>query len=155
MIKLNLTYVSRTERISKNTQKPFTSVSIKAKEYGDKFLSGFGNKSNSTWAEGMEVEVAEVKEVVKDGKTYLNFEMPKFDIADLSKRVETLENAMTTIKLLLQKHENQLFPSKIPGTSVDYPAGDPPEPNFNIGDERSEPDDLDVLGFDDYPEAQR
>jgi hypothetical protein len=74
MIKLNLTYVRRTQRTSK-TGKPFTSLSIKATQYGEQFIGGFGNKSNENWKEGDEVEVLDVK---KDptGK-YLNFEMPK------------------------------------------------------------------------------
>lgn len=75
-MKLTLTYINRTQRTSKEN-KPFISLSIKAREYGEKYLSGFGNKSNENWKVGDEVEVAEVKEVQKGDKTYLNFEMPK------------------------------------------------------------------------------
>lgn len=82
MITLNLTFVKRTERTSTRTNKPYTSLSIKAQEYGDNFLSGFGNKDNASWKEGDVVEVAEVKQVEKDGKTYYNFEMPKTSKAD-------------------------------------------------------------------------
>lgn len=77
MVKLHLTHVSRVDRVSAAKNKPYVSISIKATEYGNKFLSGFGNKDNANWKEGDEVEILEVKEVVKDGKTYLNFEMPK------------------------------------------------------------------------------
>jgi len=76
-MKLNLTFVKRTERTSSRNGKPFTSLSIKAKEYGDKYLSGFGNSSNKSWDVGQEVEVLKVEEVVKDDKTYYNFEMQK------------------------------------------------------------------------------
>lgn len=74
-MKLHLTYVNRTTRTAKATGKPFESVSIKAGEYGNEFIGGFGNKDNASWKVGDEVEVAEVK---KDptGK-YWNFEMPK------------------------------------------------------------------------------
>lgn len=76
-MKLTLTYVNRTERTSAKTNKPYTSISIKAKEYGDKYLSGFGNKENAGWKEGDTVEVAEVTSIAKGDKLYLNFEMPK------------------------------------------------------------------------------
>lgn len=86
-MQLTLTYVRRDERTSKNTGKPFTSLSIKAKEYGDKFISGFGNKTNASWKEGDVVEVAAVTEKPgrnKNGENvvYLNFEMPKSPSAD-------------------------------------------------------------------------
>lgn len=74
MTKLNLTFVKRTPRTSV-AGKPFTSLSIKATEYGEKYLSGFGNKDNASWNIGDEVEVEKVEEVVKGDKTYLNFTM--------------------------------------------------------------------------------
>lgn len=76
-MKLNLTYVGRKEVVSQRTNKPFTSISIKCTQYGDKYLSGFGNKGNEGWKSGDEVEVEAVTEKVSGGKTYLNFEMPK------------------------------------------------------------------------------
>jgi hypothetical protein len=75
-MKINITYINRTQRTSREG-KPFTSISLKCSQYGEKYLSGFGNKANENWAIGQEVEIAEVKEVQKDGKTYLNFEMAK------------------------------------------------------------------------------
>ena len=75
MSKVTLTFVRRTPKTSASG-KPYTSLSIKTQEHGDKYLSGFGNKDNEGWNEGDTVEI-ETKEVVKDGKTYLNFETPK------------------------------------------------------------------------------
>lgn len=95
MVKLTLTYVDRKERMSKEQpgkpSRPFTSLTIKAQEYNDKFLSGFGNRENAGWKVGDVVEVGEIREVSKDGKIYLNFEMPRMSISDLSKRLEKLE----------------------------------------------------------------
>lgn len=122
-VKLNLTYVDRKERVSARTNKPFTSISIKATQYGDKFLSGFGNKDNQNWAVGDEVEVAEIKEVVKDGKTYLNFEMsrvPRLDPAVVNERLEKLENAVVKLHLRLVALEPKEEP-KIIGTDMKYP----------------------------------
>lgn len=78
MEKATLTLVKKTERTSARTGKPFTSLSIKSEERGDVYLSGFANKDNANWKEGDVVEI-EVKEVEKEGKTYLNFETPKKD----------------------------------------------------------------------------
>lgn len=65
----------REEKTSK-AGKPYTSLRIKTIEYGDRYLSGFGNASNKDWKEGSEVEII-VTETQKDDKTYLNFETPK------------------------------------------------------------------------------
>ena len=48
---LTITDVQRLQMTSK-TGKPFTSIRIKTKEYGDKQLSGFGDKINSYWKIG-------------------------------------------------------------------------------------------------------
>ena len=73
--KLTLTFVKSFPKTSISGEN-YTSVSIKSKEYGDKYLSGFGNKDDQNWKVGDVVEVL-VKQVLKDGKEYLNFEMPK------------------------------------------------------------------------------
>lgn len=96
-MKLNLTFVKRTERISK-AGKPFTSVSIKSTQYGEKYLSGFGNKDNANWAAGMEVEVAEV---VAKGE-YLNFEMPKKVTANTQVEVMALSHKLDLIQSQLR-----------------------------------------------------
>lgn len=75
-MKLTLTQVTRNMRTSARTGKAYESVSLKAQEYGDRFINGFGRLDNKGWKSGDVIEV-EVKEVEKDGKTFLNFEMPE------------------------------------------------------------------------------
>lgn len=99
MTKLTLTYVDRKER--QGAKGPFTSLSIKTTEYGDRFISGFGRKDNESWKVGDSVEVEAVREVVKDGKTYLNFDMPKSErasgSADLTEIKHLLNQMATTL----------------------------------------------------------
>ena len=61
-------------------------VAFKCKEYGDKYVSGFGNRTNKDWKVGMEVEV----EIEEKGQ-YINFKMPD-KLVELEKRIEALEN---------------------------------------------------------------
>lgn len=122
MQKLNLTYVQRTPRTS-GAGKPFISVSIKATQYGEKYLSGFGNKANEDWKPGDEVEVESVKEVPKGDKVYLNFEMSKAG-APNAKQHEEVMNEFTKVKMLLnelvmEKRKNDK--TMIAGTDIPYP----------------------------------
>lgn len=145
-MKLNLTYIDRKERTSK-TGKPFTSITIKAKEYNDKFLSGFGNKENSTWQVGQEVEVADVKEVSKDDKIYLNFEMPKFGgNSDVMKALEEIKNTLTKIKLDQAQGLKEIYEAVV--------SGKPKESDYPTGPEKTAFDD--DLGFneEEYPEVK-
>jgi hypothetical protein len=159
-MKLTLTQITRTPRTSKDG-KPFTSVSIKAKEYGEKFLSGFGNKSNEGWTVGQEVEVATVVEkpgTNKQGQpvVYLNFEMPKTQngsndprIAEILQGVKFLVLANETLNKKLDAIGNHLsgkslikqpvqVSAKVSGTEMDYPVMDK-EPNFDDIDPNSIP----------------
>lgn len=75
-MKLTLTQVNRTPRVSKKTGKPFVSVGIKANEYGDKWLSGFASIENADWEAGDVVDAN-----VEQKGEYLNFTVPKRDSA--------------------------------------------------------------------------
>ena len=76
--------------------RPYTRLGIKTVEYGDKWLSGFGNQTNANWKIGDVVEI-EVEEVAgKDGKQYLNF------------RMESQEDKMWKMMTYLQSQVNQL-----------------------------------------------
>ncbi len=100
MQKVTLTYLKDTPKTSA-AGKPYTSRSIKTQEHGDKWLSGFANANNKNWKVGDTVEL-EVKEVNKDGKQYLNFEVPKPEAAvnaDLTK----IKLELTTHTLLLRE----------------------------------------------------
>ena len=136
MIKLTLTSITRTPRTSKDG-KPFTSVSIKAKEYGEKFISGFGNKANENWKVGDEVEVAAVIEKPSTNKqgqpvVYLNFEMPKSGGATASPEVMKIltEIANRQVSIILKldrilanqepKNATRVAPV-VSGTNIEYP----------------------------------
>ena len=71
-MKLTLTFVKRTPKTSQRTGKPFTSLSIKTQEYGDRYLSGFDGKETASWKEGDTVEAT-----VEENGEYLNFSVPK------------------------------------------------------------------------------
>lgn len=109
MKKLTLTWIKREEKVGKNN-KPYTSLSIRAKEYGERYLSGFGSAANAGWAVGQEVEVADVKEVAsKDGtKTYLNFEMPKK--ADPNVEVAALRVSMDELNRKFERMREAMAP---------------------------------------------
>lgn len=71
---------------------PYTRMSIKCEQYGDQWISGFQNEGNKEWKEGDEVEIIKT-ENTKDGKTYLNFEVPKKD----DKVVEMLSDILNKL----------------------------------------------------------
>lgn len=71
-MQVTLTQVSRKQKTSTKTGKPFESLGIKCQEYGDKWLSGFGRADNKDWKAGDKVEIT----VIEKGE-YLNFEMPE------------------------------------------------------------------------------
>lgn len=72
--------------------RPYTRVGLKTQEHGDKWLSGFENRTNANWKEGDSVEI----EVEQKGE-YLNFrnlsetEMIWKELANLKNRVGKLE----------------------------------------------------------------
>ena len=70
---VTLTGVIRKEKTSTRTGKPFTSLGIKTVEYGEKWLSGFGNANNASWKEGAKVEI------IVEGKERVpfNFSVPE------------------------------------------------------------------------------
>ena len=62
-----ITYIARKPMTSK-AGKPFTSLSLKVESRGDRFISGFGNKSNEHWVVGQEVDI-----IIEEKGQYLNF----------------------------------------------------------------------------------
>lgn len=91
-MKVTLTLVNPQQKVSARTGKPYTALSIKTKEYGDRWLSGFGNHDNMNWAPGMEVHISVTeKENPKGGDPYLNFETLDPNTGDLIGRVEKIE----------------------------------------------------------------
>jgi hypothetical protein len=144
-MKLNITSITRTPRTS-TSGKPFTSVTLKAKEYGEKFISGFGNKANEGWKVGdeVEVEITEKPSVNKKGENvvYLNFSMPEKSAGFDAKLLSEIANRQISHGLLLQKIwdklENKPKPAPvISGTDIPYPVMKK-EPNFTPAQADSE-----------------
>jgi hypothetical protein len=77
-MKLTLTYVGRFTQKKDGTPlvttagRPYTSLRLKANEYGDKYISGFDNPQIAGWKIGDVVEA----DVETKGE-YLNFSVPK------------------------------------------------------------------------------
>lgn len=84
--------------------RPYTRVTIKAQEYGDKFISGFGNKDNASWKEGDRVEA-----IVEQKGEYLNFSTPKKEDATNEKLQEIL-NAIVRLKIQLEVIKDAVVP---------------------------------------------
>ena len=108
MTKVTLTSVYRSDKdkngnklISKQG-KPFTRLSIKCQEYGDKWLSGFDNKVTSNWKEGDTVEI----EITQNGE-YLNFSIPNKE-EQTSRVIEFLKDDLQTIKTECQMIRGQI-----------------------------------------------
>ena len=123
-MQISITGISRKEKVSTRTNKPFTSLGLKTQEYGDKWLSGFGNASNKDWKVGDTVEV----EIEQKGE-YLNFTTPKNangtekPSATTSADIAWIKNALSTQVIPMLK--------KLSDTEVDdYPVGTG-EPNFD------------------------
>lgn len=91
----SITWIKREEKISKRTQKPYTSLSLKLSSYGDRYLNGFADQRNAHWQTGMDLTeediLIEETEPNDKGVRYLNFKTPKKEDL-LEKRVEELES---------------------------------------------------------------
>jgi hypothetical protein len=95
--------------------KPYTRMSIKCQEYGDKWVSGFKNSVSGLWKEGDEVEIN-----VEQKGEYLNFDTPKKD----DKVIEMLSDLLIKIGKInanVEYIKDKMF-NKV---SVDHSAVDP------------------------------
>lgn len=74
-ITLTAVYINTTNKdgspLMTNTGKPYSKMNLKAKEYGDRYISGFANQSNEKWKAGDVVEV-----IIEQKGEYLNFKNP-------------------------------------------------------------------------------
>ena len=73
--------------------KPYTKVSIKTKETGDKYVGGFGNKANEGWKIGDVVDI-----IVEQNGDFLNFKLPNKDDAQ-NERIAKLESRVMKLEL--------------------------------------------------------
>lgn len=106
--------------------RPYTRLSIKTQEYGDKWISGFKGKESGTWREGDTVEV-NITEKQTGDKTYLNFEVPKKEDEN-EKRLVGVEMKMSGLALRMGIIEERLgiktpadYSNKEIGNKVEYP----------------------------------
>jgi len=138
-MKLTIEKITTNQRTSARTGKPFTSLGLITKEYGQNtWVSGFGNKHTAMWREGDVVDV-DIREVVKDGKKYINFDLPD-PMKKLEQRVKTLEDAFAR----MNNTASNYYP---PSSSVTATHSTPPPANYSEVPPNS-PDD----GIMDYPE---
>jgi hypothetical protein len=92
---VTITSAIRKEKTSTRTGKPFTSLGIKTVEYGDKWLSGFGNANNAHWKEGSKVEI-----IVEEKGEYLNFSTPETTTGDKFSTSNAEVKNLITLKVL-------------------------------------------------------
>jgi hypothetical protein len=133
MQKLTLTRVFTTDKTKEGTPLiskkgiPYTKMSVKCVEYGDKWISGFKNKQNADWKEGMVVEA-----IITPNGEYINFSLLKAEdvaVANNSK----LETAIGSLRARLNLIEQKLgikSPedyAKLNNTPSDYPTAEYPE----------------------------
>lgn len=111
-MKVELTQVFKTDKkklpdgtfepLKSKAGKPYTRMSIKTKEHGDKWISGFANKTNDFWAKGMSVNI----EVTENGK-YLNFKEENPQMAADNKTAK-LEERVAKLELIVNKHHPEV-----------------------------------------------
>ena len=113
---------------------PYTKLSFKCKEHGDKYIGGFGNKDNEGWKVGDTVEV-----IIKENGQYLNFDMPKeVDVA--TERIAKLESRVMKLELAESRMTEEIY-SKVKSdlvleltgkfnTTADYKKITAPHPQF-------------------------
>ena len=101
--------------IGRNGQ-PYTKLSLKTQEHGDRYIYGFGNQDNARWNNGDIVEI-EVWEDTYQDKQYLKFKMPKRTITReefeaLSAKVEALEKKVNAALSGTTTQINELEPDE-------------------------------------------
>lgn len=130
MVKLTLTSIKRFSEdkegnlLKTKDGRTYTRLVLKAKEYGDKPISGFDNFQTKTLKEGDIIEA----EVTQNGE-YLNFRMPNKE-DKLFKQMEEISGKLVKMNLGIQQILTHLQGKKEP----DYPdfGG---EPNFEPKEE--------------------
>lgn len=130
--------------------KPYTKLSIKTKETGDKYVGGFGNKANEAWKVGDVVEI-----IVEQNGEYLNFKLPNKDDAQ-NERISKLEGRVTKLDLSVERRVEELF-SKLKSdlvleltgkfnTTADYKKITAPHPKFD-----DTPDSIPLEAYNNEP----
>lgn len=104
--------------MSKNN-KPYTRMSIKCSEHGDKLISGFQNQQNQNWKEGDKVEV-----IIKENGQYLNFETPKKDdrviemLSEILTKIGTMNAKMDVIYGIIKPETKKVIDTNYPDIDI-------------------------------------
>lgn len=108
-------------------------MSVKAKEYEDKYLGVFCNAYTDSWQVGQVVEILKVEKVEKTGqdgsiKTYYNIKLPgKED--KTSKQIEEILNDISYLKIE-QTQIKKAIKELLPPEKDDYPENNLGESPF-------------------------
>lgn len=119
-MKLNITWLGQPKEITTRFG-PKQKNSIKAKEYGDNFLSFWVSPMTREWAVGKEIEVENVTTREYNGKTYYDIILPKANmgnIAEVMKALEEIRGTLTKHGLML----TQIGQAVIPQKKDNYPS---------------------------------
>lgn len=106
--------------MSKNN-KPYTRMSIKCSEHGDKWISGFQGQSNGGWKEGDRVEV-----IIKQNGQYLNFDVPKKEdkinesMGEVLKKLGTIDAKLNAIYAVVRGEVGETTKVADPD-AIEYP----------------------------------
>ena len=95
--------------------RPYTRLVLKAKEYGDKVLSGFDSYQTKTLKEGDTIEA----EVTQNGE-YLNFRLPNKEDR-LFKQMEEISGKLVKMNNGIQQILTHLQPAQPKVEEVPYP----------------------------------
>jgi len=126
--KITLTRVFSTDKNKDGTPlmsklgKPYSKMSVKCVEHGDKWLSGFKGRENENWKEGDQVDV-----IVKQNGDFLNYEVPKAE-DKLAMRVSSVEVDIMNIKNMIAKLGGTATIVVTPATSA--PSNNPAAEDF-------------------------
>lgn len=102
MQKYTITKIYKTNKDKQGNQlmangRPYTRMSVKVAEYGDKWVSGFENKQNRDWKEGQVVEM-----IIEQNGEYLNFSLPKdAGTSQLNDKLELVLTKLAKIELMV------------------------------------------------------
>jgi len=113
--KITLTRVFVTDKNKDGTPlmsklgKPYSKLSVKCVEHGDKWLSGFKGRENENWKEGDQVDV-----IVKQNGDFLNYEVPKAE-DKLAMRVSALEIEVMQLRNAVAKMGGVVSPAQTAG----------------------------------------
>jgi len=101
--KLTLTFVKREEKISPRNNKPYTSMTIKAKEHGDRYISGF----NEDRVVSLEKQVKELVEFINKHFTSAGTPVPTFDVP-FNKNIDPIKDVNAELDAIAEEQYRKM-----------------------------------------------